>query len=164
MELWLVLWRRHWRAPRTDLHSSCCELGTTCNCNWTRLQRAGNFELVPDLHLGLRNGSARQFQHTSQLQAYGCNSKWRQAAPQLDDLTVAVQPDYINSKGHSKSMDAGRGFDPQSSSGVQAPPSEKSEHPFHGRVGQLDAISHNCAPSCIDYSEHRPQTARPIIS
>jgi hypothetical protein len=58
-------------------------------------------------------------------------------------------------------MDAGRRLDPQASSGVQTPPAEKSEHPLHGCVGQLDTISNNGASRCVGNSEHKNPPARP---
>jgi hypothetical protein len=52
-------------------------------------------------------------------------------------------------------MDARRGFNPQTSAGVQTSSPEQSKHPLHGCVGQLDAISYNRSPGCVGYSEHK---------
>ena len=47
----------------------------------------------------------------------------------LMTLRSRSRPDNIDTEGHTNSMDAGGGFDPQPSSGVQTTPSEKPKHP-----------------------------------
>src|ERR1039457_3430132 len=86
-----------------------------------------NLYLVPNMDLRPRDRSARQLQNTPQLHAHRGQSKRRQAAPQLDDLQVPIETNHVDLEGHSKSMDAGRGFDPQPPSGVQTTSPERSE-------------------------------------
>jgi hypothetical protein len=121
-----------------------------------------DFDLIPELHLRLGDGSARQFQDASQFQTDRSYPEWPKTPPQLDNLEVPVQANNIDSEGHSNSMDAGRGFDPQPPSGVQTTFSEKPEHPLEGRVGQLDATSNCSTPGCIRYSEHNYSDSRQL--
>jgi hypothetical protein len=91
----------------------------------------------------LRDCTAGKLDDTSQSEADGSDSVRHEAAPQLNDFEVSIKADDIDAEGHAESMDAGRGFDPQSSSGVQTPPAEQPEHPLQGRVGQLDVIAYD---------------------
>jgi hypothetical protein len=136
-----------------------------------RFSRCVNLNLVAYLDLRPPNRSARQFQNTPQLHADRGKSKRRQAVPQLKDLEVPIETYHIDLEGHSKSMDAGRGFDPQPSSGVQTTSTEQANHPLQGRVRQLDTLSNSSAPGCIGYSEHKksisatgPQLGRLLLS
>jgi hypothetical protein len=107
------------------------------------------------LHLGKRDSSTRQFQNTLHLQTNRGHSEGHQATPHLNDLQIAIQTYNIDLEGHPESMDAGRGFNPQTSAGVQTSATEQSEHPLHGRISQLDAFSYNGSPGCVGYSEHK---------
>lgn len=109
-------------------------------------------QLIPDLRLRTLDGSARQFDDTLQFDADGGHAKRHQAAPQLDDLEVPIKTDNIDFERHSKSMDAGGRFDPQPPSGVQTTSSEKTKHPLHGRIGQLDTVSNSSTPGYIGNS------------
>jgi hypothetical protein len=59
-------------------------------------------------------------------------------------------------------MDAGRGFDPQPSSGIQTTSPEQADHPLQGCVGQLDTLSNSSTPGCIGNSEHKNQSTQPV--
>ena len=69
-------------------------------------------QLISQFHLRPRDHSARQLQNAPHLEADGCQPERCQAAPQLDHLKIAVQTHNIDSEGHAKSMNAGRGSDP----------------------------------------------------
>ncbi len=71
-----------------------------------------DFHLIPNLDLGSCDGPARQLQNALHLHAYRRHSEGHQAAPQLDDLETPIKADDIDTEGHTKSMDAGRWFDP----------------------------------------------------
>src|SRR6185437_536891 len=80
------------------------------SCGW----RVGSddLQLIADLRVAALDGAAGQLDDALHLHADGGDAKGRQAAPQLDDLEVAIEADDIDAEHHEKSMDAGGGLDP----------------------------------------------------
>jgi len=119
-----------------------------------------NMQLISHFHPQPGDRSARQLQHATHPEADRGQPEWRQTVPQLDHLKIAVQSHHIDFEGHEKSMNTGRGSDPQPPSSVQTSSTEQAEQPLPGSIGQLDGIAHCAAPSCVRHSEHRNRTAR----
>ena len=142
------------------IYRSLCTLAGLSG-RWNRRRGWLNQQLVPYLCLRTFDGSARQFDDALQFDADGGHAKRHQAAPQLNDFVIPIKTDHVNLEGHSKSMDAGGRFDPQPPSGVQTTSSEKTKHPLHGRIGQLDTISNSSTPGYIGNSKHNNQSTRP---
>jgi hypothetical protein len=129
----------------------------------TGLAIGSNIQPIAQLHLQPRDRSARQLQDAPHLEAHRSQPVWRQAAPQLDYPKIAVQTHHIDFERHEKSMNTGRGSNPQPPSSVQTASPEETKQPLQGCIGQFDPITHYAAPSCIDHSEHWNRTAPPFL-
>jgi hypothetical protein len=125
------------------------------SCRALLLGSRHNLKRVADLDLGRTNGSRRELDHASQPRTHRRNPKRRKRMPQLDDFKIAIQANDIDAETHKESMDARRGLDPKTSSGVQPLTSEQATHSRKRGVGQLNAVSYQCSPGYIRDFEHK---------
>jgi hypothetical protein len=74
--------------------------------------------------------------------------------PELYDFELAIKADDIDREPHEKSVDARRGLDPKTLSGVQTFSSEQAEHSRERSVRQLNPVGYGSSPGCVRSYQH----------
>jgi hypothetical protein len=82
-------------------------------------QHLHHLEPIAQLYLIFLNCSDRELDYALDLEVYTGYKTRAEPWPHFHDFHLSVEGDYIDRKQHPKSMNAGRGPDKKSTSGVQ---------------------------------------------